>query len=125
MLDCYDCPREKLEAVDFVLQLLESLPTKIGLPGTVSPPAIFNYEGEEAVEWGISGVARTSLAHVSIHTFPDKNHVFIDVFAQSNFNITRARELLVSLFDAEDYEEVVVDAEADDMGDVLCRPLIS
>jgi S-adenosylmethionine/arginine decarboxylase-like enzyme len=125
MLDCYDCPREKLEDTNFILQALESLPVKIGLPGAASPPAIFNYEGEEAVEWGISGVVRTSLAHVSVHTFPDKNHVFVDVFARDNFNITRARELLVSLFNAEDYEEVVVDAEADDTGEVLCRPLIS
>ena len=125
MLDCYDCPREKLEAVDFVSQLLEALPAKIGLPGAVSSPAIFSYEGEEAVEWGISGVVRTSLAHISIHTFPDKNHVFVDVFAQSNFNITQAREIIISLFSAEDYEEIVVDAEADDTGDVLCRPLVS
>ena len=57
---------------------------------------------------GISGFVMIAESHISIHTFPEKDYVFIDVFSCRGFNIDDAVKLLVNAFEAKKYTKKVV-----------------
>ena len=97
MLDCYGCPREKLGDMDLIFNTLDTFPPKIGM-NKIMPPYVFKYVGKVPEDWGISGVVLIAESHISIHTFPDKDHAFIDIFSCKDFDTDYARrELLPDL----------------------------
>ena len=57
---------------------------------------------------GISGFVMIAESHISIHTFPEKDYVFIDVFSCKGFDIENAVKLLVNAFEAKKYTKKVV-----------------
>ena len=69
-----------------------------------------------AVKWldpgstieGISGFVMIAESHISIHTFPEKDYVFIDVFSCKGFDVENAVKLLTNAFDAKKYTKKVV-----------------
>ena len=107
MLDCYGCPKEKLADIDFVFNVLDSFPAKINVT-KIMPPYVFKYHGKNPADWGISGVVLIAESHISIHTFPDKEHAFIDIFSCKEFNIDFAQEEMLNLFEATHHEVVLL-----------------
>jgi len=106
MLDCYGCSSEKLTDTVFLRDLLDEFPAKIKMT-KVTSPCVFKYEAPAPQDSGVSGVVLISESHISLHTFPDKNHVFIDIFSCKEFDINFACQELVSLFGATHHEEKV------------------
>ena len=107
MLDCYGCPGEKLSDLDLIFSTLDTLPARIGLT-KIMPPHVFKYSGEVPEDWGVSGVVLIAESHISIHTFPEKEHAFIDIFSCQDFDTDFARRLLLETFGATDHEVVLV-----------------
>jgi S-adenosylmethionine decarboxylase len=103
MLDCYGCPKEKLADMDLIFDTLDKFPEKIGMT-KIMPPYVFKYHGAVPEDWGISGVVLIAESHITIHTFPDKQHAFIDVFSCKDFDTSFAATYMVNLFDAESHE---------------------
>jgi S-adenosylmethionine decarboxylase len=99
MLDCYDCPKDRLEDTEHIFKILDSLPDKIRMT-KVMAPQVFKYHGKNAEDWGLSGVVLIAESHISIHTFPDTNYAFVDIFSSKEFDIDHAREELLRLFSA-------------------------
>jgi len=108
MLDCYGCPKDKLNDVALVFNFLDSFPEKIKMT-KVSEPQVFKYNANSAGEWGVSGVVLIAESHISIHTFPDKEHVFIDIFSCKKFDTDLAKEEIMKVFAATDHDEKVLD----------------
>ncbi|OGB89584.1 S-adenosylmethionine decarboxylase proenzyme [candidate division WOR-1 bacterium RIFCSPHIGHO2_01_FULL_53_15] len=107
MLDCYGCPKEKLADMDLIFAALDTLPAKIGMT-KIMPPYVFKYSGKVAEDWGISGVVLIAESHISIHTFPDKEHAFIDIFSCKDFDTDYARRELLEIFDATHHEVILL-----------------
>lgn len=103
MLDCFGCNPEKLSNIDIVFDALDKLPDKIGMT-KIMPPYVFKYQGVVPDDWGISGVVLIAESHISIHTFPEKNHAFIDIFSCKDFDTAAASIHLISLFEATHHE---------------------
>ena len=69
-----------------------------------------------AVKWldpgatveGISGFVMIAESHISIHTFPEKDYAFIDVFSCKGFDVENAVELLVNAFEAKKYTKKII-----------------
>ena len=99
LLDCYNCSKEKLSDPNFIYKVLDSLPEKIGLT-KIAPPSVFQYQGNNPDTAGISGVVRIAQSHISLHTFPDNRHVFIDVFSCQDFDTNLARSEILKIFEA-------------------------
>ena len=99
MLDCFDCDREKLADMDLIFDTLDKLPSQIGMT-KIMPPYVFKYQGTVPDDWGISGVVLIAESHISIHTFPDKNHAFMDIFSCKSFDTAAASLILIDLFKA-------------------------
>ncbi|MFH1347253.1 MAG: adenosylmethionine decarboxylase [Candidatus Margulisiibacteriota bacterium] len=112
MLDCYGCPKEKLSDIDFVFNILDTFPDKIKTT-KIMPPYVFKYHGKVPDDWGISGVVLIAESHISIHTFPDKQHAFIDIFSCKDFDTNYARREMLKLFEATHHEVTLLNRGAE------------
>jgi S-adenosylmethionine decarboxylase len=112
ILDCYGCPGEKLEDTSQIYYLLDTFPARLGLT-KISSPSVFKHEQESPDESGITGIVLVAEAHVSLHTFPAKGHVFIDIFSNLDFDADRACRELIDFFGAQSHEASVLNRNAD------------
>jgi S-adenosylmethionine decarboxylase len=103
MLDCYGCNKEKLSDMDMIFDTLDKFPAKIGMH-KIMPPYVFKYHGVVPDEWGVSGVVLIAESHITIHTFPDKQHAFIDIFSCKEFDTNYAINYMNNLFEAKEHE---------------------
>ncbi len=107
-LDLQNCNRKKLEDLDFIFQILDKLPARIGMT-KITAPYVFKYtEGVIPDDWGITGFVIIAESHISIHTYPAKNYVFMDVFSCKEFDAKKAIEFIVKAFEAKKAETNVI-----------------
>ena len=89
IIDGFGSNRELLESEELVYQFLDDYPAQIGMT-KVAPPHVFRYIGSKPQDWGISGLVIIAESHISIHTFPERCYVNIDVFSCKDFDAERA-----------------------------------
>ncbi|MEM3399565.1 MAG: adenosylmethionine decarboxylase [Candidatus Micrarchaeia archaeon] len=105
MLDCYGCNKKKLGDLDYIYKFLDAFPALIGMH-KIMPPVTTVYESQMKPEdWGISGVVLIAESHISVHTYPEKRYVVVDVFSCKDFDIDEAAIHIASAFDAKRYEK--------------------
>lgn len=112
MLDLFGCPVERLTDIDFIINVLETFPAKIGMTKLL-PPHVFKYHGKEPNDWGVSGVVLVVEAHISIHTFPESRHAFIDIFSCTDFDTNAARDQLLELFESDQHEQSLLNRKVE------------
>ncbi len=104
MVDGYNGNFEALASVEAVTNFLDTLPAEIGMT-KIMPPYVFKYDGGDKPEdWGVSGFVIIAESHISIHTFPEKGYLSIDIFSCKDFDIPAALEIIKSFFGTEDLE---------------------
>jgi S-adenosylmethionine decarboxylase len=89
IIDGYGSERQKLQDEKLIHQILDSYPTQIGM-NKISPPQVTRYIGSKPEDWGISGFVLIAESHISIHTFPERSYINIDVFSCKEFNAEQA-----------------------------------
>jgi len=106
MLDCYGCDENKLKDLDFVLKFLDDLPDLIGMHKIAEPHAI-DYPGNPKSfdRGGISAVVIIAESHISIHTFPSRNYMSVDIFSCKNFDVNKTIEFIVKSFGVKKFEK--------------------
>ena len=72
------------------------------------PPIVTRYVGVTPSDWGISGFVMIAESHISIHTFPERHEVSIDVFSCKEFDPAHACELLEEAFGLGEVETCVL-----------------
>ena len=89
IIDGYSSDKQILQDEVFLRQMLDSIPTLIGMT-KISEPFVFRYVGDEPKEWGISGFIFIAESHISFHTFVEQSYINIDVFSCRDFDIDQA-----------------------------------
>jgi len=89
IIDGFGGNRELLESEELVYQFLDDYPAQIGMT-KVAPPHVFKYIGSKPQDWGISGLVIIAESHISIHTFPERCYVNIDIFSCKDFDAGQA-----------------------------------
>ena len=84
-VDGYGADPTKLKDEDLVLRFLGDYPSAIGMK-KVAPPQVYTYRGKHPQDWGVSGFVLIAESHISIHTFPDRGYVNIDIFSCRDFD---------------------------------------
>ncbi|HEY9715113.1 MAG TPA: adenosylmethionine decarboxylase [Chroococcales cyanobacterium] len=107
VLEAYGCPKNLLADLGLVSQALDAYPAKLDMT-KIMPPYVFSYHGTVEDDWGVSGVVLIAESHISIHTFPDKGFVTLDIFSCREFDIDQAIEYFSSVFQPESYEKQVL-----------------
>ena len=85
VIDGYGADPEKLQDVDLIYRFLDGHPAAIGMTKII-PPQVYTYHGKKAEDWGVSGFVLIAESHISVHTFPDREYVSIDIFSCREFD---------------------------------------
>lgn len=108
VMDGYGSDRALLEDINLLYDFLSLFPAKIGM-NKIMPPYVFRYTGGKPEDWGISGFVLIAESHISIHTFPEKNFLSLDVFSCKEFDGDQVVSYISKLFKIEKQEVKVFD----------------
>jgi S-adenosylmethionine decarboxylase len=97
IIDGYGGDPRRMQDAEFIDELLNSYPSRIGMT-KISPAQVSKYVGSEREDWGISGVVSLAESHISIHTFPKRSYINIDIFSCKEFDAERAVQDLQEKF---------------------------
>ena len=97
LIDGYTADRKLLWDEAIVREFLESYPSKLGMR-PISPPNVVTYKGSNESDWGISGVVLIAESHISLHTFPERNYLNVDIFSCKWFDSEKASCEVAKLF---------------------------
>lgn len=108
MLDGYGCNRSALQDINLIYDFLDDYPDKMDMT-KIMPPYVFRYNGSVPEDWGISGFVLIAESHISIHTFPDKQYLSLDMFSCKPFDTQRAVDFVKKHFEIQKCEIKVLD----------------
>ena len=100
IIDGYGGDLRKMEDPAAIHQFLDEYPDAIGMT-KITPPHVYTYEGQEPKDKGISGFVLIAESHISIHTFPERRYMNVDVFSCKDFDAQRALEEIRAIFSLE------------------------
>lgn len=104
ILEAYGCSKANLADLTKISEVLDAYPEKLNMT-KIMPPYVFRYSGAVPEDWGVSGVVLIAESHISIHTFPDKEFVTLDIFSCKDFDVDAAVEYFNSIFEPTDYDK--------------------
>lgn len=110
IIDGYGSEPQIMQDEEFLYQLLDSYPSKIGMT-KISPPFVFRYIGSRPEDWGISGFVFIAESHISVHTFVERCYVNIDVFSCQDFDAQQVIDDLKEKFRLEKFKAYLIDRE--------------
>ena len=90
-IDGYGADGAKLRDTDLVYRFLDEYPPVIGMT-KIAPPQVYEYHGQTPQDWGVSGIVLIAESHISVHTFPDRGYVNIDIFSCKDFDAAGSLE---------------------------------
>ncbi len=85
IIDGHGANPQSIQNEELIFSLLDNYPASIGMT-KIAPPFVFRYVGVKPEDWGVSGFVLIAESHISIHTFPERRFVHIDVFSCKDFN---------------------------------------
>ena len=107
-LDGYGCNPERLANLDLIYEFLEHCPDLIHMT-KIMPPYVFKYRGKVAEDWGVSGFVLIAESHISVHTFPERAYLSLDIFSCKDFDYGRAAAYASEIFGISRYEHNLLD----------------
>ena len=108
MLDGFECQSNELDSVDYVRDALVRIANITGL-SMISEPLVVYHKSKKPEESGVTGVVIIAESHVSIHTYPEKKYVAVDVFSCREFDVDKVRNFVVKSFGARRVEASLAD----------------
>lgn len=97
IVDGSGADRDKLQDLEFLFDLLDHYPSQIGMT-KIMPPYVFRYHGVNPHDWGLSGFVLIAESHISIHTFPERGYLNIDIFSCKEFDTLAAVDYMKRQF---------------------------
>ena len=97
MVDGYGGNSKKMENMELIYNFLDTYPEKMEMT-KIMPPYVFKYIGKKPEDWGLSGVVLIAESHISIHTFPLKQYLSLDIFSCKTFDSDNAIRFIKDMF---------------------------
>ncbi len=107
-IDASGCNKRKLASVTLIYDILNKLPEKIGMTKMTLPYVVKWLDKFANGTEGVSGFVMIAESHISIHTFPDQDYVFMDVFSCKRFDAESAVKYLIEAFEATKFERHIL-----------------
>ena len=85
VVDGYGADPDKLQDEELLYRFLDEYPDAIGMTKMIQPQ-VYTYRGKTPEDWGLSGFVLIAESHISVHTFPDRRYVNIDIFSCKEFD---------------------------------------
>ncbi|MEE8465501.1 MAG: S-adenosylmethionine decarboxylase, partial [Dehalococcoidia bacterium] len=97
VIDGYGGDIDKMWGEDLVRDFLYRYPESLGMT-RITEPNVLIYEAPKSEDSGVSGFVIIAESHISIHTFPRKDYINIDIFSCRPFDHERALDDVKDLF---------------------------
>jgi len=108
IIDGYGGDTAKMWDLELVREFLAHYPATLGMR-PITDPKVLEYNGPVLEDSGISGFVIIAESHISIHTFPYRNYVNIDIFSCKTFDNHRALADARALFGLLDVKTWLLD----------------
>ena len=109
VMDGYGADPKRLQDEALVHELLEEYPDAIGMT-KISEPFVYRYDtGSVPTDWGVSGFVLIAESHISVHTFPDRGYMNVDIFSCKAFDSEAAVRELKGRFGIDSVKTAVLD----------------
>jgi S-adenosylmethionine decarboxylase len=107
-LDGYGCNQDQLADLEAIYEFLERCPDLIQMT-KIMPPYVFKYHGKVPEDWGVSGFVLIAESHISIHTFPERGYLSLDIFSCKDFDYSQAVAYVTEVFSIARHELNLLD----------------
>ncbi len=97
VIDGYGGDIGKMWDEDLVRNFLYRYPESLNMT-RITEPNVLRYEAPKSEDSGVSGFVIIAESHISIHTFPRKDYINIDIFSCRPFDHERALDDVKDLF---------------------------
>ena len=97
LIDGYSSDTQKIQDANVLRQFLEEYPSTLGMTRLCNP-VLLNYEAPNPEDSGLSGFIIIAESHLSIHTFPRRNYINIDIFSCKSFDSERVLQDVKKIF---------------------------
>ncbi len=97
VIDGYGGDREKMWDEDAVRSFLSEYPSALGMT-KLCEPHVLTYHAPNDEDSGVTGFVVIAESHISIHTFPNRDFAYIDVFSCKSFDRERAYGDIMEIF---------------------------
>ncbi len=74
----------------------------------ISEPQIKEYHGSKIEDWGLSGFVLIAESHISVHTFPEKQFVNVDIFSCKQFDVELSLAIVKKQFRINEIQHRVI-----------------
>ncbi len=99
-IDGYGCCQGALADLSGIREFLDRAPGEIAMT-KIMEPHVIEYRpppGRPPEDWGITGFVIIAESHISLHTFPGKHYISLDIFSCKKFSVGKATEMVIGQF---------------------------
>ena len=97
VIDGYGGDVDKMCDQDLIRGFLDQFPAKLSMT-PITEPKVLEYVGDKPDDVGVSAFVIIAESHISIHTFPKREYVNVDIFSCKAFDDLQALEEVRLLF---------------------------
>ena len=116
VIDGYGGDPDCLGSAELLYEFLTDYPDRIDMT-RVAPPQVYTYRGQKAEDWGLSGFVLIAESHITVHTFPERGYVNVDIFSCKWFDAEAALPAVKGLFGLSEVESRVLERGLEYIGD--------
>ena len=98
----------KMWDVELVRGFLTDCPDTLGMT-RITEPRVISYDAPKPGDSGVSGFVIIAESHISVHTFPNRSYVNIDIFSCQKFDHDQALEEAQGLFGLQEVKTWLLD----------------
>tara|TARA_B100001013_G_C24518842_1_gene406088 strand:+ start:384 stop:803 length:420 start_codon:yes stop_codon:yes gene_type:complete len=99
-IDGFGADTKKVADVENVRGFLDECCESLGMK-KISETVVTYYKAPDVHDAGVSGFVMIAESHISVHTFPYRSYVNIDIFSCKKFDVQRALEDIQKYFSLE------------------------
>ena len=107
-IDRYGCREKTLSNMEYVFEVLNDLPVFLRMHKLITPYVVAAPANDKKDPGGYSGFVMIQESHISIHTFPKRRFVSIDVYSCTNFDTGKTKRYLTKIFGIKECETNVI-----------------
>ncbi len=116
VIDGHGGAPDSLGNAELVYEFLRDYPDKIGMT-KIAPPQVYTYRGQKPGDWGLSGFVLIAESHITVHTFPERGYVNIDIFSCKRFDTSASLARVKRTFGLSEVEACVLERGLEYIGD--------
>lgn len=108
LIDGYGADPERLWDQSFLRDFLDEYPVRLGMT-KITAPKVVRYDAPVEADSGITGFVVIAESHISVHTFPHRRYVNIDIFSCKSFDSEKALREVQEIFGLQRVKSWLVD----------------